>query len=911
MKKWTVLILVGCLGNLPWLEVASANPKLLQQNVVIAAFPITQTSPTVVDRVWELVENARSLAKGNKQAQAISRLTQAFELAKTIPEKDTRNPILVKIIAEYGAIAAYPEAIAALSTLSYDEPLPDNQGYSVRMQGEVLITQAYVKAQQYEQALQFARNLQLDAAKERALLEIVIGYARQGRFEDAIALRQTLPADSYQRYLAESAILEEYIQRRQYAQALAFVQTIANTENRDSSVRSLAEAAWQSGRYDIALQATEKITNLSLQVPILKSLAQAHLAVGQKQQAATIISQAFELSKKTDEFMVANWVADFLATGQEERVKAIINGMTGNEYEMASNRSLIARAYLDTGRYTEAFEFAKLIPDRILLPLAEYPDPKVELFNSIIDQSLKARQYNFAQKVVSTLTNKDDQVKALQKIAQHYAETGQKQQATLVLNQALIIAKTIESISVVPERSLSWIEPNASILIPIAEDYLELGQKQQAMETLAAATESAQQFETQYAFDIPVWTRSRTLHRIASVYLKLGEPQKASELLALASQEVQTLKENDYIIKDLLGIAKTYVELGNIQSGTEALEKALPLLDTVELKLERMSLLIQIAKVFSTMGKQERGMEILKTALPLIETVEKEQEQVPLLIQAIGAYIQTGQTTVASQLIRRALPMIQRLEQDYERTRKLDELAIACSQMDAPTLALEVVQNVPKQVDKAQMLFAIVQQYAARNKTAIASEVLTQALTAANSIKDETQRNYLLTNTVVNLAQVYQYPHDFEAEIWQYNLAVPIAKALPGSETKAQILMQIALKYLKKGEAKLSQKTLADALEVVNKIDKSLQWQTKVWETIKVGLDSEAYDFVLQLANLIEGADAKAVALRQIAQNYAIAGNKQQATAVLFQAKQVANTIEDETAKQQAIAGIAQQQQQW
>ncbi|MEQ9359012.1 hypothetical protein [Coleofasciculus sp. F4-SAH-05] len=76
-----------------------------------------------------------------------------------------RNPLLVKIIAEYSKIGAYPDAIARLSTISYDEPLPDNQGYSVRMQGEVLLTQAYINQQKYEQALSYAQNLELDAAK--------------------------------------------------------------------------------------------------------------------------------------------------------------------------------------------------------------------------------------------------------------------------------------------------------------------------------------------------------------------------------------------------------------------------------------------------------------------------------------------------------------------------------------------------------------------------------------------------------------------------------------------------------------------------------------------------------------------------------------------------------------------------
>ncbi|HEY9600958.1 MAG TPA: hypothetical protein V6C85_05055, partial [Allocoleopsis sp.] len=442
MKKWILLLLVSGLSSLPLVEVASASQQ--RQGVTVAASPVTQIAPTVVDRVWELIDSARSSTKANQPDKALSSLSQAFELAKTIENRDTRNPILVKIIAEYGAIGAYEKAIALLSPMSYDEPLPDNQGFSVRMQGEVLLTQAYVKAQKYEQALEFAQNLKLDAAKHRALVEIVTGYANQGRFEEAIALSRTLQADGYQQYRAQAEILAEYIKRKQYEQALAFVQTLANQDYQNDVTRSLAEAAWQSGRYDIALKTAQTITNPSLQVQTLQSLAQAHLAVGQKQQAAAIISQAFELSKKTNEFTLSSWLADFISTGQEERAKAIINQMTGDENELAFPRSLAAGAYLNVGRYAEAFEFAKLIPDRVLLPLAEYPDPKVELFESIIQHSLKARQYDFSKQVALTLNGKDDQVKALQTIARQYAKDSKPEQAIEVLNQALTIAKTIQ-----------------------------------------------------------------------------------------------------------------------------------------------------------------------------------------------------------------------------------------------------------------------------------------------------------------------------------------------------------------------------------------------------------------------------------------------------------------------------------
>ncbi len=228
--------------------------------------------------------------------------------------------------------------------------------------------------------------------------------------------------------LAQSAILAAYVQRHEYESALGFVQGIPNTDNQDSIARSLAEAAWRSGRYDIALESSQVITNLSLKVTTLINLAQALVAVGQQEKAASIVFQAFELSQQSDELLLFDWVKDFLSTGQETQVNAILNSLTeGNDNQLAYNRFLVTNAYLSQGRYREAFKYAQRIPDRVLLPLAEYKDPKVELFESIIQQALEAGHYDFAQEVALTLTNQEDQVATLQIIARHVAEMGQTQ----------------------------------------------------------------------------------------------------------------------------------------------------------------------------------------------------------------------------------------------------------------------------------------------------------------------------------------------------------------------------------------------------------------------------------------------------------------------------------------------------
>lgn len=76
-------------------------------------------------------------------------------------------------------------------------------------------------------------------------------------------------------------------------------------------------------------------------------------------------------------------------------------------------------------------------------------------------------------------------------------------------------------------------------------------------------------------------------------------------------------------------------------------------------------------------------------------------------------------------------------------------------------------------------------------------------------------------------------------------------------------------------------------------------------------MSKKRYDFVEQVANGLTDAIYKTSLLRQLAQQYAIAGHQPKALETLSQARQIASTIENEQTRQQALAGIIQQQEGW
>ncbi|MGK7872188.1 MAG: hypothetical protein AB4426_02375 [Xenococcaceae cyanobacterium] len=96
---------------------------------------------------------------------------------------------------------------------------------------------------------------------------------------------------------------------------------------------------------------------------------------------------------------------------------------------------------------------------------------------------------------------------------------------------------------------------------------------------------------------------------------------------------------------------------------------------------------------------------------------------------------------------------------------------------------------------------------------------------------------------------------------------------------------------------------------MAEKIENRQQWLSQLLETMKSAIELAEYDFALQVANDISQTDYQIVALRQVAQKYALSGKKEKAAMVLSQAFQIAETIEDARQRKQVLTALAQQQQ--
>lgn len=688
--------------------------------------------------------------------------------------------------------------------------------------------------------------------------------------------------------------------------------TPEDIENQNNEARIRAQTAWELGHYNQAYQLIQTITDTSTKIQLLRDLAKAYLAVGQKKPAANLILEAVELSQKTDLSDLSYWIGELFAIGEAEKGKGLLKTISNNEYELAFAHQSIAQAYLNLGQYSEALKYAKLIPGGVLLPLPEYTDPKVELLNDIINKSLKTGEPKLALQVATALDGKDYRVYALQTIAEYYQQNSNKKQATLILDIALSVAKTIEYISVIPERSLFWIEPNDSILVNLANRYIELGDKAKGRQILSLAIESVQKFENQYPFDIPAWHKSKGLIQISNSYIKLGDKDKAKELIDKSLIEAETIQGDYYKIQQLIGIAQKYTEIEECDTSVEILDKTLPLIETLEREYDKISFLITVHKNFLEIDEKEKAGQVLQKVISLIETTESESEKISYLIPILNTYIRTNQNQLASQLAQRILGMIQHLDNPDTRKQKLDELVVNCLEKDNPTLALQIIQSLAREEDRSRMLFAIATGYANLGNASLTSQFLAQALASLDRITNQEERNLILAQTARTIASLYyDYYQNPLVETWRYKLATQIANSLSNPSEKADMLLNIAIQYSRLGEDKISASILDTALAISKGIQPQIEWQTRFFDLIDGGIGAEEYHLALKLAQEVEDLSYQTVILRQIAQQYQIDGNKEEAEKILAQGIKIANRIKDDREKNEALVGIREQQNGW
>ncbi|WP_245602575.1 tetratricopeptide repeat protein [Gloeothece verrucosa] len=674
--------------------------------------------------------------------------------------------------------------------------------------------------------------------------------------------------------------------------------SIAQEEKIDSDISNIVRKALELGYYHYARQQIKLVEDLPLQVQLLRELTDAYLAVGQTEEAYSIVNQAVTLDKESGSFDPLTWCKDWLLTGQEERVKDLIQNLDKTSEQAAQIRLSLAQSYFQVGNIAKAFQLVQLIPvDTVFVP-DDYPNPINELLQGIIDQALQENNKDLAAQVALSFPGKIEQVIALRKIAHQYFQEKNWTKGKEKLSQALTIAKTIDAIPVIQDRHSFWSEPNANLLLQLAQDYYELGERQKALEILALAQESIQNFKTQFTFDVVVWNRSKALQELAAYYLNFGENRQALAILDLATEEAKKFRrKREVLIQELLTIATTYVQIGQKNKAELLWQDAFYKLEIIDPK--SAELVLKTARVAILVGHKEEGIKLV------------EQTQSFLMQLEIAALAEEEKSM--EKLAEKKLQEINQLPFNDDKIISLEQVALSLA--ENPKIALKFSGKIKNPLDQAYLLVAIAKNYAQKNNWNIANNLLKQAVAAAETIPEQQQREEWFietTNRLIAINQVDEHLVD-EAQgtipLWQLQVAQKIVEKSNLSTLRAKVNLKLLQTKMMDNNEESALNSLKKNLKYFQKASLKKEFNKEFLNLFKLAIKSNKNDVALFLAENIFDKDYKIVALRQAAQKYAVNGNKEKAKKILSEVMKIAQTINDSSRNQELIKGITEQQE--
>ncbi len=668
----------------------------------------------------------------------------------------------------------------------------------------------------------------------------------------------------------------------------------ANAANRDYQKVEL---------YELASQVAQSSGNIVSKIQSLREQARKYAASEQKDKALQTLNQAFALAKPTDSGSLVDWVDDYAVIGQYEKALEIANTLEEGSYK-ASARIAIARAYFKAGRYNQALELAKLIPDGFLRAVPEDEDPKQVFLKALALKYTQAGLYNRALQVTSASEDVPAQIEVLQIIAREYAKVDQKEKASEILAKALERANTITKIDRLTERSGGHVcTSNAGILTDLASDWAKLGQRQQAFEVLATALEKAKT-ENQIAAGCTsgdedgALSQLRLLSKVVDGYAQLGEKDKATEAVAIAKATVQT-QPNSYKLSILSQILTSYGPTGQQEQAAASLEQAVSLANAIPNQFQRILALADIASAYATIGQKDKATELLSTIVQLAKTYvprPNSGEELNINSRLASAYVRVGQPELALQLTREgALVGLSQLVQESLETGQISQ-------------AEQIAQTIKNDFDRNTALQPIALAY-------VKAGQLAQAQAAISTVGDKYRNPQVLAAIALAHAKMGQ-----SSQALSVLAKVPSLKVLQtAKKTLALGLGDLAIAHSASGDKKKAAQLLSQAIEAAktSEPEGGVQILEENYDQhpldlmlsfINSALAAKQDELAFQVVRTIEDSRFRVTALRQIAHQYELAGEKAKASQALSQALQVASTIADADAKAQLLAGIAQQQ---
>lgn len=803
------------------------------------------------EQVEGLLRTAQTLNDQGELSAALSQIDRATALAKTLPLGEERDRSLSLIGSRLVEMKALDRVEAIAQAMTYDT---FGSALMLRTEFELALVKAYIQTEQTPHAVRFIQSLTLEG-RDLYWLSAVETLADQGDVEEAESLFENVKDPNYLSYIGVTgnAIDRAYAGAGQFAAAQNFLtqHPISDPSQQSYRVAELAIWAGRANQMETAEAIAQQIpadqradtllelaklyqarnqiaratdlvgeaaalpqvssddpnndwaTNFST----LSKIALTYASLDQREAARQVLNEANqqEVAPIDSEYRTTQWVGAYASIGDFDRASELLAGLT--DYSLSDGQLTLATAYANQSRYEPALTLLSQIPDG-LLAIPGYSDPKLELLGRIVKDAAQQDQFAVAQKALTMMSTPSDRVLALTAIAAAYQSQQQPQAAVSMLDQALTLASTIDSYSVVVSGNDYYQLSNAGLLIDIAKGYWAADQQDKAIATAQSALQSAQNFKSE---------------------------SNASGFTLDSLEKIAQLGQ-DWQQPDLRRAAKLIAQTQLTATIEETAPTAWP-----ELLDDQLTRLIVLANEPDMVPS-----EAIANGLSRLETMREQesdpQRQLDILNSLISLYSSNNQPDLARSSVERALTLIAPLNQNL-RDDKYAQLVLTVG--PSSELLSQILPLLSSQ-RRVTTLLDIAQKLAAKEQSTQAVERFEQAIDLANTALSVSDRdlmiflramarsadNYSAPRSPTELLLLSQLPQHISDPLLRARLTTNIASALPTSE------------------AQTFYEALPSALAA---IPNAFTRRDLLWQAIDENLGRKQFDRATQLANLLDG----------------------------------------------------------
>lgn len=346
-------------------------------------------------------------------------------------------------------------------------------------------------------------------------------------------------------------------------------------------------------------------------------------------------------------------------------------------------------------------------------------------------------------------------------------------------------------------------------LLKIAEASVQLGQSNQALQAIALAQQDAQMLEDAYP-----------LVRVAANYIAAGQPNQALPVLSRSEQKVRVIVKADERIVALAWVAGRYAAAGQPDKARSIVAPVLKLLNSPGYSNRRNTLLARVTANYASFGEKET----LAGAMELLRAIADQGQRDWALTRMSEAYRSAGHYDLALETAN----LLQNADRKAEALTEISQGYWTRGQQDKASQTLERMFQLVSMMSDSDRQYATLLRLALNYTAFKQTEKATEALDRAQQVVSQFQELSKQLSALNTIASMYASIEQKDKAATVLDRELTLANDIKDAQTKKDLLMQIVQSYA-----------------LIDQVDRAIN-----------------------VANTIQDAKTRAIALKIVAQRY-------------------------------------------